>query len=51
VVQLNEEHDDYRWIAEEQIDANFMWRSQREAIKIAIETTKDDGTKLELLRC
>jgi dATP pyrophosphohydrolase len=32
-ITLNPEHDAHRWIPESQIDASFMWRTQREALR------------------
>jgi dATP pyrophosphohydrolase len=43
VVTLNEEHDDFRWIAEARIDSSFMWRTQREALQILLETLRNPG--------
>ncbi len=33
-VQLNEEHDDFRWVALADVAAHFVWRAQRQAIEI-----------------
>lgn len=35
---LNEEHDAYRWVQESEINEKFVWRSQRAALKVLIET-------------
>ena len=37
VITLNHEHDDFRWIAEADVDAAFMWRTQREAVRYLLE--------------
>ena len=35
---LNEEHDDYRWVSSKEVNEKFMWRSQREAISVLLDT-------------
>ncbi len=42
-VTLNEEHDDVRWVQEAVVDNFFMWRSQREALHILLETLRNPG--------
>ncbi len=37
VPQLNDEHDDFRWVNEPHIDTSFMWRTQREALRYLLE--------------
>jgi dihydroneopterin triphosphate diphosphatase len=37
VLRLNEEHDDFRWITEPQIESCFMWRTQREALRYLLD--------------
>lgn len=39
-IVLNKEHTDYRWVDEDVVNAKFMWRSQRQAISILIDTLK-----------
>jgi dATP pyrophosphohydrolase len=36
-IALNAEHDAHRWVLESQIDAAFMWRTQREALRYLLE--------------
>jgi dihydroneopterin triphosphate diphosphatase len=43
VITLNEEHDAFRWVAEARVDSSFMWRSQREALHILLETLRNPG--------
>ncbi|NNM85421.1 MAG: NUDIX domain-containing protein [Phycisphaerales bacterium] len=33
-VQLNEEHDDYRWVVLADVANHFVWRAQRQVIEI-----------------
>ena len=40
-IVLNEEHSDYRWVPEQDAKSKFMWRTQREAVGIIIETLRD----------
>jgi|LakMenEpi03Aug12_release.lakeMendotaPanAssembly.Ray.scaffolds.fasta_scaffold1234125_1 dATP pyrophosphohydrolase len=37
-VILNEEHDEYRWVSSTEVNEKFMWRSQREAISVLLDT-------------
>ena len=48
-ITLNDEHTASRWIAAAEVAANFMWRSQREAIAVILETLANPGPALELL--
>jgi dATP pyrophosphohydrolase len=43
VPQLNEEHDAYRWIAADDIDTHFMWRTQRECVAVVREQIERPG--------
>jgi 8-oxo-dGTP pyrophosphatase MutT (NUDIX family) len=40
VVTLNDEHDAVRWIQEAVLDNFFMWRTQREALHILLDTLR-----------
>jgi dATP pyrophosphohydrolase len=42
-VTLNAEHDAARWVQEAVIDNYFMWRSQREALHVLLETLRNPG--------
>jgi len=46
VISLNGEHDDQRWVAEQQIETAFMWRSQREALREVIRTLQQGSAGL-----
>lgn len=37
-ILMNEEHDAYRWVKSSEVRDKFMWRSQREAMAVLIET-------------
>lgn len=43
IITLNEEHDAFRWVPEARIDSSFMWRTQREALHILLETLRNPG--------
>ncbi len=47
---LNVEHDDFRWIPLAEVSANFMWRSQREAIAIIQADILTGSPAADLLR-
>ena len=49
VPTLNEEHDDFRWISENEVRVKFIWRSQREAVAILLETLHDYPQNIDLL--
>lgn len=40
-IKLNEEHSDFRWVPEADVKSKFIWRSQRQALQVIIETLKD----------
>ena len=40
-VRLNEEHDEFRWVQEAVLDNYFMWRTQREALRILLEALRN----------
>jgi len=42
-VTLNAEHDAARWVQEARIDSSFMWRTQREALHILLESLRNDA--------
>lgn len=37
VPRLNEEHDEYRWVALADVESHFMWRTQRECVAVVAE--------------
>ena len=39
-IVLDDEHDDYRWINEAEINEKFIWRSQRVALQVLVETLR-----------
>ena len=49
-VQLNPEHDDFRWIAREQINDSFMWATDRGTLAELCRTILDDGPAKPYLR-
>ena len=50
VVILNEEHDAYRWIPATEMAARFMWRTQRDAVRIILEEIATPGLAMGMLR-
>jgi dihydroneopterin triphosphate diphosphatase len=48
-ITLNHEHTDHRWVPLAQVAKQFMWRSQREAITVIVETLAHPGPALKLL--
>jgi dihydroneopterin triphosphate diphosphatase len=48
-ITLNEEHDEWRWIDEAEVNANFVWRSQRQALAGILELLKEFPERIELL--
>lgn len=46
---LNAEHTAHRWVAEPQIAGHFMWRTQRDALRIILETLRNPGPALDYL--
>ena len=48
-ITLNDEHTASRWIPVAEVATAFMWRSQREAIDIILETLAHPGSALHLL--
>lgn len=49
-VRLDEEHDAHRWVPAEEADRWFMWRSQREALRVGLEGLSTGGPAAERLR-
>lgn len=51
-VTINEEHDAFRWVRRDQLADHFVWRTQREALKIICEDilAPAPARALELLR-
>jgi dATP pyrophosphohydrolase len=47
---LNDEHSEYRWIASTDIETHFMWRTQREAIRIILDEILHPGLAASYLR-
>ena len=50
VVRLNEEHDAARWVQEGRIESSFMWRTQREALRILLEAMRNQTGAREFLQ-
>lgn len=46
---LNDEHDDFRWVDAAQVDQLFMWRSQREAVRVLLDCLARGGEGHRLL--
>jgi dATP pyrophosphohydrolase len=49
-VKLNEEHDDFRWVAREKVDESFMWPGERAAIGELCREILDNGRAKPYLR-
>ena len=47
---LNREHDAFRWVPEPQVGRTFMWRTQRDAIAVILETLRNPSAAMEFLR-
>lgn len=41
VIELNEEHEAYRWVEEKDLNFKFIWRSQRQALAIILESLRE----------
>ena len=50
VVKLNEEHDAFRWVTRDQIDASMMWASERALLPDLCRDILDDGPAKPHLR-
>ena len=50
IVKLNDEHDGYRWVHRERIDAELMWASERQVLHELLRDVLDDGPAKPLLR-
>lgn len=48
-IVLNHEHDGHRWVPEVQIGHSFMWRTQREALKILLEMLRGGSAAMHFL--
>jgi len=48
-IALNAEHDEFRWVPELQVNGLFMWRTQREAIRILLEMMREGGAAMKAL--
>lgn len=48
-IVLDDEHDDFRWINEDEINEKFIWRSQRIALQVLIETLRIYPESIERL--
>lgn len=48
-VVLNAEHDASRWVPAEEADRWFMWRSQREALRVLLEDLDRTGPAADLM--
>jgi dATP pyrophosphohydrolase len=49
VIRLNHEHSDFRWIPQSEISGKFVWRSQRQALAVVLETLEEFADRLPLL--
>jgi len=49
-VTLNEEHTDFRWVGQEDVEAKLMWPGQRGAFGAMCDEIFDDGPAKPLLR-
>jgi dihydroneopterin triphosphate diphosphatase len=49
-VTLNDEHTDFRWVRRDEIDANFMWPTDRLAVRELCRDILDDGAAKPFLR-
>lgn len=49
-ITLNEEHTAFRWVAATDVATHFMWRTQREALRIIEEEIRTPGLAADLLR-
>jgi dihydroneopterin triphosphate diphosphatase len=49
-ITLNDEHDAFRWISSAQIETHFMWRTQREALRIILDEILHPGLATDHLR-
>jgi len=47
---LNEEHTAFRWVSAADIPTHFMWRTQREALRIIEEEIRQPGLAMHLLQ-
>lgn len=48
-IKLNDEHTEWRWIPEAQLNGAFMWRSQREALKYLLEGLRGGSPAINFL--
>ncbi len=48
-ITLNHEHTAWRWVPLAEVAGQFMWRSQREAIGVIVETLAKPGSAHKLL--
>jgi dihydroneopterin triphosphate diphosphatase len=48
-ITLNEEHDDFRWVPEPLLNQSFMWRTQREALQILLQSLHNSTAAKEFL--
>ena len=49
-VVLNEEHDAFRWVARDRIDADFLWPGERNQLRELCREIMDDGPAKPYLR-
>ena len=49
-LRLNDEHDGFRWIAQERIDAETLWASERNVLADLIRDILQDGSVKPFLR-
>lgn len=49
-ITLNHEHDAHRWVPAADIETHFMWRTQRQALRIILEEIQSPGLATDMLR-
>jgi 8-oxo-dGTP pyrophosphatase MutT (NUDIX family) len=49
-ITLNEEHDAFRWVKAGAMEEHFMWRTQREAVRIILQEIQRPGLAMGMLK-
>lgn len=49
-ITLNDEHDAHRWVPQSAVADHFMWRTQRDALKIIIEEIHHPTASMPMLK-
>lgn len=49
-IRLNHEHDGFRWTPADEIDTRFVWRSQREVLRVLLDQIECGGLAHEFLQ-